>query len=80
MIIFQKFHPISAQGVAEEDSTAKNLSSNDRSVPWPLDLNVDGWPILPTGPSYTLPQLKDIARSLLTLAYRVYFSSLISHL
>jgi hypothetical protein len=43
----------------------------DKSVPWPLKHDEDGYPVLPDTQGKTLPQLKDIVRSFVTLSYRM---------
>jgi len=43
--------------------------SSDRSSMWPLDLDEDGMPILPSGVGRNLPDIKNIIRSFLTIIY-----------
>jgi hypothetical protein len=42
-------------------------------VPWPLNSDEDGWPLLPGLKELRLVQIKDIVRSFLTLIYREFF-------
>jgi hypothetical protein len=46
----------------------------DKSVPWPLNHDEDGYPTLPDMVGKSLPDLKDIVRSFVTLSYRMPFS------
>jgi hypothetical protein len=55
--------------IDQEDGPSKVIA--DRSVPWPLKLDQDGYPILPAMEGKSLPDLKDIVRSFVTLSYRV---------
>src|SRR5438477_4332183 len=53
----------------DAEPTSTNLSTHDRGVPWKLDVDSKGHLKLPPEKLYILPELKDIAWSLLTLAY-----------
>ena len=46
---------------------------SDKSVPWPLKSNEDGLPIFPPIKDRTLPEIKQIVRSFLSLTYRLLF-------
>jgi hypothetical protein len=46
----------------------------DKSVPWPLKHDQNGYPTLPDMEEKSLPDLKDIVRSFVTLSYRRPFS------
>ena len=46
----------------------------DKSVPWPLKSNQDGLPIFPPIKDCTLPEIKQIVRSFLSLTYHLLFS------
>jgi hypothetical protein len=46
----------------------------DKSVPWPLESNHDGLPILPSSEGLLLPDIKQIIRSFITLHYRELIS------
>jgi hypothetical protein len=50
---------------------------SDKSVPWPLTCNADGFPIFPSIVHRTLPEIKQIVRSFLSLTYRLYLFSLL---
>lgn len=41
----------------------------DKSIPWSLESNEDGWPVLPEEDNLRAPDLKDIVRSFITLTY-----------
>jgi hypothetical protein len=41
----------------------------DKSVPWPLECDEHGWPLLPGLKELSLVQIKDIVRSFLTVIY-----------
>jgi hypothetical protein len=43
---------------------------SDKSVPWPLDHDINGLPILPSNEGRSLPDVKHIIRSFLSLTYR----------
>jgi hypothetical protein len=61
-------------GIPEEeipDISAKP-GPTDKSVPWPLRRDADGLPILPAIKDRTLPQIKQIVRSFLSLTYRLF--------
>ena len=47
--------------------------ASDKSVPWPLRSNEDGLPIFPPIKDRTLPEIKQIVRSFLSLTYRLLF-------
>jgi hypothetical protein len=51
------------------DAQAKVVTS-DRSVPWQLKCDKEGFPILPSSEQRSLPDIKQIIRSFLTLNYR----------
>jgi hypothetical protein len=51
-----------------DDDNAPSLPV-DKSVPWPLESDEDGWPLLPSLKELSLVQIKDIARSFLTIIY-----------
>jgi hypothetical protein len=55
---------------SEEPENGLLSKSTDASVPWDLQTDSDGWPILPLELGLPLPQLKEILRSFLTLTYR----------
>lgn len=61
----------------EEDAPKAETStkSTDKSVPWPLKLDGEGWPILPNTEGITLSKLKELVRSFLTLCYRMFHHS-----
>jgi hypothetical protein len=42
----------------------------DSGVPWTLETDEDGWPLVPDGDDFGLQQMKDILRSFITLSYR----------
>lgn len=44
----------------------------DKGVPYPLELDEDGVPILPPNDKKSLPEIKQIIRSFLTLNYRKF--------
>jgi hypothetical protein len=43
----------------------------DKSVPWPLKHDKDRYPQLPSVDGKSLPEVKDIVRSFVTLSYRM---------
>ena len=43
----------------------------EKSVPWPLEVDKNGYPILPSTVGKSLPDIKDIVRSFVTLSYRM---------
>jgi hypothetical protein len=51
-----------------DDDNAPSLPV-DKSVPWPLESDEDGWPLLPSLKELSLVQIKDIVRSFLTIIY-----------
>jgi hypothetical protein len=53
-----------------EHARKKKAVRMDKSVTWSLQLDDEGWPILPPSGDLTTPDLKDIIRSFLTLTYR----------
>lgn len=59
---------------AEEDHGSSRKVVADKSVPWPLNHDEDGYPTLPDMQGKSLPDLKDIVRSFVTLSYRTLFS------
>lgn len=56
----------------EEDGSARKVAA-DKSVPWPLNHDENGYPTLPDMVGKSLPDLKDIVRSFVTLSYRMFF-------
>jgi hypothetical protein len=52
------------------DQAATPAGPVDKSVPWRLELNQDGLPILPSSEGLQLPDIKKIIRSFITLHYR----------
>lgn len=46
------------------------IQETDKSVPWPLPHDKNGYPILPATEGKSLPEIKDIVRSFVTLSYR----------
>jgi hypothetical protein len=57
------------------DGKVKKRGKNfDKSLPYDLDVDEDGWPIVPEGDKVSLQRLKDIVRSFLTVTYRKYFN------
>jgi hypothetical protein len=52
-----------------EPAGRKNGGRKDKSVPWPMDSDEDGWPIMPEGDNLNAPDFKDIIRSFVTLTY-----------
>lgn len=52
----------------EEDTPSRK--GRDAGVPWDLQMDAKGWPILPLELTVPLPQLKEILRSFLTITYR----------
>jgi hypothetical protein len=42
-----------------------------KGVPWPLKHDKDGYPTLPAMEGKSLPDIKDIVRSFITLSYRM---------
>ena len=59
---------------AEEDGGGSHKVVADKSIPWPLKHDEDGSPTLPDMVGKSLPDLKDIVRSFVTLSYRTLFS------
>ena len=57
----------------EEDMPSRK--GRDVSVPWDLQMDAEGWPILPLELAVPLPQLKEILRSFLTITYRELVSN-----
>ena len=45
----------------------------DKSVPWPLKVDKNGYPTLPEVQDKSLPDVKDIVRSFVTMSYRMIF-------
>jgi hypothetical protein len=60
-------------GTAEEDDGSVCKVVADKSVPWPLKNDENGYPTLPDMVGKSLPDLKDIVRSFVTLSYRTLF-------
>jgi hypothetical protein len=58
---------------AEELETGLSRKGTDASVPWILQTDDNGWPILPLELHLPLPQLKEILRSFFTITYRKVF-------
>jgi hypothetical protein len=76
VILSVEFQCIHETPAAEAAAPDQKIVIADKSVPYPLDLNDDGVPILPPNDNKTLDELKQIARSFLTLNYRnspIYF-------
>jgi hypothetical protein len=59
----------------EEGALPTKAGRSDKSVPWPLKSNGDGLPIFPPIKDRTLPEIKQIVRSFLTLTYRLLLPS-----
>jgi hypothetical protein len=56
----------------EEPAVPTKEGRSDKSVPWPLKSNEDGLPIFPPIKDRTLPEIKQIVRSFLSLTYRLF--------
>jgi len=57
----------------QEPAVPTKAGRSDKSVPWPLKSNEDGLPIFPPIKDRTLPEIKQIVRSFLSLTYRLLF-------
>jgi hypothetical protein len=64
---------LTCETVEEDDGSAPKVIA-DKSVPWPLHHDQDGYPTLPDMVGKSLPDLKDIVRSFVTLSYRMCLS------
>jgi hypothetical protein len=51
------------------DDDGAPLPPVDKSVPWPIERDENGWPLLPGLKELSLVQIKDIVRSFLTVIY-----------
>ena len=56
---------------SDEEETQKK--STDLSVPWPLDKDEKGWPVMPNEEVTSFRLQKDIFRSFMTKTYREFF-------
>jgi hypothetical protein len=45
----------------------------DPSIPWPLEKDEKGWPVMPAELSASFRLQKDIFRSFVTMTYRKFF-------
>ena len=63
---------IASQGGEDDsdDEEDKKPLRYDKSLPYQLDSNDDGWPILPGRKDLRLSKLKDLIRSFVTMTYR----------
>jgi hypothetical protein len=66
----KKFKKLTCE-TAEEDDGRSHKVVADKSVPWPLKHDENGYPTLPDMVEKSLPDLKDIVRSFVTLSYRM---------
>lgn len=57
---------------AEAAAPDQKIILMDKGVPYPLELDEDGVPILPPNDKKSLPEIKQIVRSFLTLNYRMF--------
>jgi hypothetical protein len=57
---------------AEAAAPDQKIIPMDKGVPYPLELGEDGVPILPPNEKKSLPEIKQIVRSFLTLNYRMF--------
>jgi hypothetical protein len=64
---------LTCKTVAEDHGGSHKVVA-DKSVPWPLHHDEDGYPTLPDMVGKSLSDLKDIVRSFVTLSYRMLFS------
>ena len=51
----------------------------DRSVPYRLEVDDEGWPLLPSSKEITLQDVKQIVRSYVTLIYRACMSVIVQN-
>jgi hypothetical protein len=58
------------ESLLDKPETSLLKKGADNSIPWNLPTNSDGWPILPLELDLSLPQLKEILRSFVTITYR----------
>ena len=61
-------NPLLAAAPDQEETDIKGPVT-DKSVRFSLEIGDDGWPLLPDSSDITLPQMKDIVRSYLTMIY-----------
>jgi hypothetical protein len=59
---------------AEAAAPDQKIIPMDKGVPYPLELDEDGVPILPPSEKKSLPEIKQIVRSFLTLNYRKFLN------
>jgi len=57
---------------AEAAAPDQKITPMDKGVPYPLELDEDGVPILPPNEKKSLPEIKQIIRSFFTLNYRMF--------
>lgn len=66
--------------VPDNNEDTRKSVSTDKSVPWHLESDGEGWPILPDANTYSLTEVKDIIRSFLTLIYRESLLLILEHI
>jgi hypothetical protein len=54
----------------EEEPEMGRVQTSDKSVPWDLARDAEGWPVLPAEMKFPLQESKEIVRSFVTLTYR----------
>jgi hypothetical protein len=58
----------------EEEEQGMPSGPIDKSVPYQLEVDDEGWPLLPHSKEVTLHEIKQIVRSYVTLIYRACMS------
>lgn len=71
MYIRRSKHTKYSQQKGDEDDGSSHKVIADKSVPWPLNHDEDGYPTLPDMVGKSLADVKDIIRSFVTLSYRM---------
>ena len=69
MICYHRLIKWTADETIVEKKSSK-YKKFDSGVPWTLETDEDGWPLIPDGDDFDLQQMKDIIRSFITLSYR----------